>query len=125
MTPSTLYTYTSPSHPDITVYYLPLGRAKQRRLRQEFDEREDDLYLYLEEIFARRVVMFTEHHRGSDLTYMWPAHDYAAQEKVLTGLPEVAVMEIGAHVIGAAVQIMEDGIAYFLAPEDVMHYAAT
>lgn len=116
--PTSLYTFTPSTHSHFTFYYVPLGSRAQRQRREAFTEHQD-VYLYLEEVVSERLVMFSETlATGRTVWYSWPQDDYQEQAAIFMHLPDEAVMELGAYMIGAAFQRDRYGFAYFLTPED-------
>lgn len=112
---SALYSYTPPSNPSLTIYYVGIGSREQRRLLADFSSTFDS-YIFLEDVFASCVVLIEEQLDNGVMAYNWPPHDKEEQEHLLTHLDEIAVMETAAHLLGGLLDIDEHGYAHFLAP---------
>jgi hypothetical protein len=120
MRPQTLYSFSPPTHPEFTVHYTPIGKDKQKRLRSESSASED-LYMWLEEMFSLKTVLIVEvQEDGTECHYVWPHNDYEEQEHILSHLPDLFIMEAGAHFVGAILQVDPHGYAYCLSQEDFL-----
>jgi hypothetical protein len=107
--PTTLYRFVSASHPEFTFYYLPYySKSDQTRIWDKHTT-GSDLYLFLEDLFRQRVVLIEERTTSKVLSYLWPAHDYANQELILTHIPREAISDLMAYVLGVTVAWTGEG----------------